>query len=166
MQAHGARANVPARLGEPRPQGKTMANRHQPVRWYWPTLDNLADAIQASNQGMWAAAFCAAATAIMATVSIFMAHGANGLMGVTPAAYLDAVLFAVIAWRIRARSKVFAVAGLGLFLIEKIYQLATQPQTLSFGFFIAVILLLCFISGVRGNFAYRRFAAEGAAQEA
>lgn len=143
-----------------------MVNRREPVRWYWPTFGNLADAVQASNQGMWAAVFCAAATALMATASIFVARGANGIMGVTPAAYLDAVLFAIVAWRIRARSKAFAVAGLGLFLIEKIYQFATQPQALGFGIFVAVILLLCFISGVRGNFAYHRFAAEGAAQEA
>jgi hypothetical protein len=134
-----------------------MASRNQPVRWYWPTLGNVADAVQASNQGMWAAVFCAAVTGLMATISLFT-H--SGVGGVDPSAYVDAVLFAVIAWRIRARSKAFAVAGLVLFVIEKIYQIAMHPESLRFGIILAVILLLCFISSVRGNFAYHRFMAE------
>lgn len=136
-----------------------MPSRQAPVRWYWPTFGNVADAEQASNQGMWAAVFCAAVTTIMATVSLFAAHG---VMGINPSAYVDAVLFALIAWRIRARSKAFAIAGLCLFVIEKIYQVATHPETLGMGIFLAVILLLCFISGVRGTFAYHRFTAEAA----
>ena len=143
------------------PTGDIMANRNQPVRWYWPTFGNVADAVQASNQGMWAAVFCAAVTAIMATASIF---AANGIIGVRPSAYVDALLFAVIAWRIHARSKAFAIAGLCLFVLEKVFQIATHPETLRFGAILAVILLLCFISGVRGTFAYHRFAAEGAVQ--
>ncbi|WP_266170551.1 hypothetical protein [Dyella subtropica] len=134
-----------------------MASRNQPVRWYWPTFGNVADAVQASNQGMWAAVFCAVVTAIMATVSIFTAAG---IAGIHPSAYLDAVLFAVIAWRIHARSKGFAIAGLCLFVIEKIFQIVTQPESMRFGIFLGIILLLCFISGVRGNFAYHRFMAE------
>lgn len=133
-----------------------MASRNQPVRWYWPTFGNVADAVQASNQGMWAAIFCAAVTAIMATISIFTA---NGVAGVHPSAYVDAVLFAVIAWRIHARSKAFAIVGLCLFVVEKVFQIATQPESIRFGIFLAIILLLCFISGVRGNFAYHRFMA-------
>lgn len=136
-----------------------MAKRNEPARWYWPAFGNLADAEQASNQGMWAAVFCAAVTAIMATISIF---SANGVMGIHPSAYVDAVLFAVIAWRIRARSKGFAIAGLALFALEKVFQAVTQPQSMRFGIFLAVILLLCFISGVRGTFAYHRFKAEEA----
>jgi len=153
------RANVRRRPGGPYHRGKHVAKRSEPARWYWPAFGNIADAEQASNQGMWAAVFCAAVTAIMATISIF---ASTGVMGIRPSAYVDAVLFAIIAWRIHARSKGFAIAGLVLFAIEKVFQVITQPQSMRFGIFLAVILLLCFMSGVRGTFAYHRFKAEEA----
>ena len=133
-----------------------MANSKQTVRWYWPALGSVEEAVQASNQAMWAALFCAAVTAIFATISIFTS---GSVAGIRPSAYVDALLFAGIAWGIRARSRVFAIAGLSLFVIEKAFQIATQPDSIRFGIFLAVILLLCFISGVRGNFAYHRYKA-------
>ena len=120
---------------------------------YWPEIGNLADAEQASNQGFWAAVVCAVITALFATIA---ATSGNAVAGIGPVAYADAVVFAVIAWRIRARSKSFAVIGLVLFVIEKIFQLATQPLSLGFGILVAIALLLAFITGVRGTFAYHR----------
>lgn len=136
-----------------------MATRNPSARWYWPKLENLADAVQASNQGMWAAVFCAAVTALFATIAIF---ANRGIAGIGPSAFVDALLFALVAWRIRARSRAFAVAGLCLFVIEKAFQVATQPQSLRFGFIVAILLLLAFVSGVRGTFAYHRLVAEEA----
>jgi len=130
-----------------------MTRNNKPDRWYWPELGNLADAEQASNQGFWAAVVCGVITALFATVAAF---SGKDIIGINPLAYADAVLFGVIAWRIRARSKTFAVIGLALFVIEKILQLATQPASLGFGIFVAVALLFAFINGVRGTFAYHR----------
>lgn len=132
-----------------------MGSRNQTVRWYWPTVGNVEEAVRASNQGMWAAVVCAGATAIFATISIF----SGNVAGIGPTAYVDALLFAGIAWGTRWRSRVFAIAGLSLFVIEKAFQIATQPDSIRFGIFLAVILLLCFIAGVRGNFAYQRYKA-------
>ncbi|WP_430390603.1 hypothetical protein [Dyella sp. 20L07] len=129
-----------------------MARNSQPVRWYWPEMGNVADAEQASNAGVWAAAFCAAVTTIFATISVFTK---SDVVGINPLAYVDAILFAIIAWGIRARYRAFAVIGLVLFVLEKIFQFATQPKA-GVGIFLAIILLLAFISGVRGTFAYHR----------
>lgn len=130
-----------------------MARSSKPVRWYWPEIGNLADAERASNEGFWAAVVCAVITTLIATIALV---SNKSIMGVDPMAYADAALFAIIAWRIRARSKIFAVAGLALFVLEKIFQYATQPPSVSFGILVAVALLLAFISGVRGTFAYHR----------
>ncbi|WP_130618432.1 hypothetical protein [Dyella amyloliquefaciens] len=130
-----------------------MARSSKPERWYWPEIGNLADAEQASNQGFWAAVVCAVVTVLIATVAI---TAGKSIAGIDATAYADAAAFAVIAWRIRARSKSFAVIGLVLFLIEKIIQFATQPLNLGFGIVVAVCLLLAFITGVRGTFAYHR----------
>lgn len=136
-----------------------MARDNTPVRWYWPQIGNVADAEQASNAGMWAALVCAGVTTLFATVAVF-SHGA--IMGINGWAYVDALLFALIAWRIRARSKVFAVIGLGLFVLEKVFQFATQPKA-GVGIFLAIVLLFAFISGVRGTFAYHRLRDAGVA---
>lgn len=130
-----------------------VARSSKPERWYWPEIGNLADAEQASNQGFWAAVVCAVVTVLIATIAV--ASGKT-IAGIGATAYADAVVFAVIAWRIRARSKSFAVIGLVLFAVEKIIQFATQPLSLGFGIVVAACLLLAFITGVRGTFAYHR----------
>ena len=137
----------------PSDRGTFMVRKYKQDRWYWPEIGNLADAEQASNAGCWAAVFCAAVTAIFAAISMF---SGKSILGINAMAFGDAAVFAVIAWRIRARSKSFAVIGLVLFVLEKIYQFASQPQILGFGLFMAIILTLAFASGVRGTFAYHR----------
>jgi hypothetical protein len=129
-----------------------MATRYKQERWYWPSFASMADAERAANQGFWAAVFVAAVTALFATIS---ALSSQEVVGVDPFAYVDAVAFAVIAWRIRRRSRVFAIAGLALFTVEKIFQFTTQPLALV-GVFMAIVLLVCFINAVRGTFAYHR----------
>lgn len=135
-----------------------MASRNTQDRWYWPTFGNIADTRQASNQGVIAAAVCAAMTAVVATIS---ALSSQSIMGISPLAYVDAALFAIIAFFVWRRSRVAAVIGLALFAVEKIVQFATQPQAY-FGIFVGVALLLAFINGVRGTFAYRRMLAQQA----
>ncbi len=130
-----------------------MVRKYESERWYWPQFGNVADAEQASNGGFWAALFCGVVTALFATVSV-VTHASA--MGIGAGAYVDAALFGLIAWRIRRRSKAFAVAGLCLFVLEKIFQYATQPQFAIVGLALGVVLLMLFINGVRGTFAYHR----------
>ena len=69
-------------------------------------------------------------------------------------AYVDAVLFTLIAWRIKKFSRAFAVVGVSLFIFEKVMFAQSQGAT---GWAMAVFLLLMFINGARGVFAYHRF---------
>ena len=134
-----------------------MGNTKDTTRdsWYWPTIVNIADAEGASNQGFWAAVFVAGITTVIATITVFTK---SNIAGIDPSAYIDAALFALIAWRIKRRSKAFAIAGLCLFVFEKAYQFYVQPQVASLGSVMAILFLLLFISGVRGNFAFHRLA--------
>jgi hypothetical protein len=125
--------------------------------WYWSKIDNVADAIEASNLGFWAAVFVAVVTTIFATVTLVLK---KDIAGINPLAYIDAVLFAIIAWRIRRRSRAFAVIGLCLFVLEKVVQFSTQPQLVSFALFMAVVITLLFINGVRGTFAFHKLSAK------
>lgn len=134
-----------------------MANEERKGHWFWPRVIDLPSAIGASDQGFWAAIVVASITAIFATVALLVQAE---IATINASAYVDAVLFGAIAWRIRRRSKFFAVFGLCLFIIEKAYQFA-QPQAVASGAIMAVVLLVFFTNGVRGTFAYHRFSRPG-----
>jgi len=133
--------------------GNTNDTTHD--SWYWPTIVNVADAKVASNQGVWAAVFVAGITTVIATITVFTK---SNLVGINPYTYIDAALFALIAWSKRRRSKAFAVAVLGFFVFEKIYQLTVQPQIALLGSVMSILFLLLFINSVRGTFAFHRLA--------
>ncbi len=122
-------------------------------RWrnLWPQLDDLETARSASRQGMWAAAIVAVLTALFA---------AFGVLGTNASAFFDAVLFAVIGIGIYRISRVAAVAGLLLFILERAVIFAQTRQT---GGVVAIFILLAFGNGARGAFAYRRLLKASAA---
>lgn len=127
---------------------------------YWPEIKNIEQAVQASNMGVGAALFVVAVNALISTISAIQ-HTA--ILGVSAAGYIDASLSALAAWGIYRKSRVAAIAGLCLFLVEKIYQFATQPNA-ALGLLVAVALLALFISGVRGTLAYHRFKSADASE--
>ena len=122
--------------------------------WWWPKISDQSGAIEASKAGFWAALTVAIITAIFATIALVTQ---KEIASVNAWAYLDAVLFSIIAWRIKNYSKIFAIVGVVLFLIEKVIQIQSNGAQ---GWPLAIILLLMFVSGVRGVFAYHRYELE------
>jgi hypothetical protein len=96
----------------------------------------------AARQGVVAALFVTGATTLFVILK---------LSSVT--ALVDAVLFAVIAWRIWKMSRAWALIGLLLFVVEKVYWVYVRGPK---GIVMSVIILLGFITSVRGTFAYAR----------
>lgn len=102
---------------------------------------------------MWAALFCGGVTILGAVL------GAAGIRAVPSGAVdaralLDAGLYLAVAWGIYKLNRVAAVAGLALYLGERLYAWAEVGLRSPI---VAVILTLCFVHGVRGAFAYHRF---------
>lgn len=124
------------------------ATRKNPI---WPEITDLESAASAARSGFWAAAIVAAVTAAVAT---WAAVSGSSVLSINSWAYLDAILFAVIAWRIRRYSRAFAVAGMLLFTVEKALLFVENGAA---GWPLALVLLLMFIAGVRGTVAYHRF---------
>jgi hypothetical protein len=140
-----------------RPEGPfviSAAKNTKPDDFFWPQITNLEQAIRASDAGFAASLIIVAVNTVLATISVVQ-HTA--ILGINVAGYIDAGFFGLIAWGIRCRSRVAAIAGLSLFAVEKIYQFATQPNWWM-GLMLTFVLLAFFVSGVRGTFAYRRFA--------
>lgn len=116
---------------------------------WWPDVKNLESARKASRIGFQAAAIIAGLSGLIG----FLALAGVSLGGYTALSLVDASLFAIVAWRIYLFSRAWAVAGLLLMVVESVDKLSNKPST--FGV-ITVILILGFINGVRGTFAYQR----------
>ena len=139
LQASPAMSRLPIAVharAETRHTNRVGRGRWFSVRHLWPSVKTAADATGAIRQAFWAAAFCAAWTAVLTVV---------GLLGVT--ALVDAFLFAFIAWAIRQQSRVAAWSGLALYL----FNVASQRWiALDLYWALAIVLLLGFIAGIRG----------------
>jgi hypothetical protein len=75
------------------------------------------------------------------------------LFGIDASAFLDAAIFVAIAFGIKRKSRFAAVAGLSLYVIERIFMLQRAGAA---GIFTGIVFTLLFINAVRGAFAYRR----------
>lgn len=128
-----------------------MSDDKKATQWHWPEISDQATAAEAAKSGFWAAICVAVVTAVFATIALVTQ---KEVASIDPWAYLDAVFFAIIAWRIKKYSRVFAVIGILLFIIEKAILAQTQGAA---GLPLAVIFLLMFINGARGVFAYHKY---------
>ena len=122
-------------------------------RWrraYWPTISDQETARSAALQGFVVALLVAVITAVL---SVLGAFGVK-LFGFGPSSLVDAAVFALVAVGIYRMSRVAALAGLSLYVVERVYAWATLGRKNAV---VAVIFALAFVNSVRGTFAYRRF---------
>src|SRR5262245_28845717 len=131
-----------------------MPGKQATTNVIWPKIGDIEAAKQVAKSGFWAAAIVAVVTAIFATIALVTQ---KEVATIDAWAYVDAVLFALIAWRVKKFSRVFAVAGIVLDVLEEILLAQQLGGT---GVVMAIILLLMFIHGARGVFAYHRFVAK------
>ncbi|UPG95745.1 hypothetical protein [Luteibacter aegosomatissinici] len=139
-----------------------MASKGSNKHYWLSELTNRADAQKAMKGGAFAAWFVAAINIGIGALIMFAAPGLGKSVGLTGAAMIDGVIFAVIGISIWRYSFIGAWVGLAFFSLEKIYQWTTQPKSLT-GLALAAAILLAFINAVRGAMALRRFKREEAA---
>lgn len=125
--------------------------------WWWPDVTTIESATKATKQGMWAAVFVAVVTAIFAIVSAN--HGNKiGTYPISAWALIDSVFFVAVAFGLYKHSRFAAVAGLVIFVLEKVDQI-TSVGTAG-NIFFTVMISLCFIGAVRGTYSLRRIRAD------
>jgi hypothetical protein len=122
------------------------------MAWYWPAIEDESSAEAATKPAVGASAFFAAVTGLIATLSIFQHRPVLGFSGWSLA---DAILFVIIAWRIRAMSRTWAVLGLLIYLLEVVFNLATGKAG-AVGV-LTIIFVLAYIGAIRGTFAFYRY---------
>jgi hypothetical protein len=122
------------------------------MAWYWPTIEDPSPAEQATKAAVGVSGFIAALTALLAVLSIFYHKPIFGIDGL---GLIDAVIFALIAWRISKASRIWAIVGLLMYLAEVGYKLATNPSG-ALGV-LTIIFILTYINAIRGAVAYHRY---------
>lgn len=120
------------------------------IEWIWPSIMDTVSAKRAAKQGLWASALCAGSTIIFVILNHFGIQMYSFDMG----ALVDVFLFIVIGWGIYNMNRFASVAGLFLYLLERIYMWSQyglkNPA-------IAIIISLMFINSIRGTLAYHKF---------
>src|SRR5215472_6316111 len=121
--------------------------------WFWPEIYDRETAQDVARRGAWVAVFVAGLTALLALLSLGLRIV---ILGVTPMALLDAVIFAVAGWRIYKMSRAWAVTGMVLYLLEVVYALTQGRFSV-----LAVVFLFAFLNAIRGTFAFHRYVEQG-----
>jgi hypothetical protein len=125
--------------------------------WYWEDVSELSRAEKAINGGFWAALIVACITSLV----VLLTFAGVQLFGLNAWAFLDAAIFAAIALGIKRKSRFAAVAGLCLYVFERIYMMQRGGAG---GIVMGILFTLLFINAVRGAFAYHRLTGEGQAR--
>lgn len=137
-------------------RGERMTEKRKTNMW-WPDVSTLEAARQARMYGVWAAAITALLTSLLAAWSLGAGKEAFGFVDAW--AFLDAAMFAAIGFGIYKGSRFAALAGLILFVAEKILQVAMTGKL--GGFIMAFLFVLLYITAVRATFALHRLRAAG-----
>jgi hypothetical protein len=120
----------------------------------WPVITDVASAKFAAKQGMGAAFFCAGSTVLF----VFLARqGMSLIQGIDQTALLDAAVFAALGILILRMSRVAAVAALVLYIVERIALWVKLSSIGAASIPMMIVIMLCFVSSIRGTFAYQRY---------
>lgn len=134
----------------------TQQSRQSFQHWFFPPIVTKADARKVANQGFWAAIFVAGITVVFATIASTL--GPIEDVPIDAFAFIDAGIFVAISLGIRKCSRVAAVAALALYWLNRIYlwSVVGFEASQASGLWMAVLLTISFINGIRGTFAYHR----------
>lgn len=122
----------------------------------WPDVNNLDAARKACRSAAVCAFLVAGVTAIVAVIAL---SGTSVIPGIDAWALVDAAIFALLGFFLLRCSRIAAVITLVLFFIERIGMMVASDGFSPAGFPITLILLVFFIAGVRGAFAFHRLQA-------
>lgn len=116
---------------------------------FWPSIQTEEDAKKASKQAAYLCFFVGIVTAVVAFLHINKTL--DLFPGMDASAYIDAAAFIVIGIFLLRYSRIAALVGLGLYILEQVVMI----QEHGFHFNItAIVIMLGLLSAVRATFAY------------
>src|SRR5262245_17894989 len=121
-------------------------------RWLWPDVTEQEGALKAIKDAWQAAFFVAAVTALIGGLAIALHQPVAGFGGW---ALVVACFMALIGWRITKQSRAWAVVALIYWAVNMLAKVFSGSATGAFGV-VTILVLMAFVSGVRGTFAIQR----------
>ncbi len=118
---------------------------------FWPDVDDSKSAHKACGTAAGMAFFVAIVTGVVSWLQAN--HKINLFPGIDKTAYVDVALFILIGVGLCFNSRIAAVAGLLLYIGERIFMIKMTGFHASMGVSV-VIFGLAFVNGVRGAFAW------------
>jgi hypothetical protein len=128
------------------------------MSWYWKQIEDKDTAEDATKAAIGISYFVAALTALFAVLSLVYQ---KPIFGLDAWSFVDAILFAVIGWRMGKMSRGWSVVGVVLYVFEAFFSLATKAGGIGV---LTIVFILAYINAVRGTFAYHRYTLEQAEQ--
>jgi hypothetical protein len=122
-----------------------------------PPVTYREGAKEAARLGAGAAALVAGVTALFGVLAIF---GFEILPGFSRISLVDSGLFAIVAWRTYKMSRAWAVVGLVMFVAGRVIAFYLSGVIAMSGIIGGLLLLLLFLNGVRGTFAYHKLSTQ------
>jgi hypothetical protein len=119
-------------------------------QWFWPDINEIADAKKVARNASGVAFFIAIVTA---AVTFGETQGYFKLFGFGPEAYLDAALFLIVGIGIWFYSRIAAVAGLLLYLFEQYMMFQAGQHRVSI---LALYITIVFLNAIRATFDYHQ----------
>ncbi len=103
---------------------------------------------------MGGAFFCAGSTLLFVLLARV---GMSLVQGLNERALVDAAVFVFFGFGILRMSRIAAVGAMALYIFERIDMLNRLTVAAGPSIPMMIVLLLCFINGIRGTFAYQRY---------
>jgi hypothetical protein len=119
---------------------------------YWPAIYDLDSAKKTARIGAHVCFLMAGLTGLLAVLSLL-----NIARIINASSLIDAIMVMSFGFLILRMSRIAAISALVHFLAGRIYAGLAYGLDAALGVF-SILLLLGFISGVRGTFAYHRYA--------
>jgi hypothetical protein len=132
----------------------------------WPRIVDTDSSRQAVRTAVKVSTIWAVFSGVFALIALFSGRSVTENPDSTRVLYdgwslLDASLFGLVAWKIRAMSRGWSIAGLILAALNILLSL-TAGQFNPLIFLVYITIIFGFINGVRGTFAYHRWHADEA----
>ena len=158
LERRGVALPEAARNRPPSVQREDKPPRKGWFAWANPKIDDEASALRAARQGAVAAWIVTGLAAVFGLLSFEVEAFAKAGFGI--GSLLESALFGWIGFRIWRGSLLFAIAGLTLYTIERVYDMVEAGRSPRG---VAILLILAFANGCRGAWAVRKYRATGSA---
>jgi hypothetical protein len=133
-----------------------MSNQSRRKNSLLPQITDLESAQAAGRQGTVASVVVIIMTTVAAIITHLMPPDTKSVLMVTPAgAIITCVIYGTLAVMIYRMSCVAAVLALLVYLVDRVFLIAQQGN--SIGYASAIVIIFALINSVRGTFAYHRF---------